>query len=101
MELPKALEALLVLIGQCIIDHQALLDALKEKGIDIEMEYNKCSSHWYWTLAILLVVTTLVVQDVLKATKVATTNPSSCALQVAGPKMWVSQNSPDSRLVLG
>jgi len=41
-----------------------------------------------WTLAILLVVTTLVVQDVLRATKVATTNPTSYAPQVAEPKMW-------------
>ena len=47
MELPKALEALLVLIGQCIIDHQALLDTLKEKGIDIEFEYEGCHDRWY------------------------------------------------------
>jgi len=47
MVLPKALEALLVLAGQCIIAHDALLDALKEKGIDIESEYEECHDRRY------------------------------------------------------
>jgi len=47
MELPKALEALLVLIGQCTLKNEALLDALKEKGIDIEWEYEGCHDRRY------------------------------------------------------
>jgi len=67
----------------------------RRKGLPICMPGEKYLnsynfSNYTWTLAILLVVTTLVVQDVLKATKVATTNPISCALRVAEPKMWVS-----------
>ena len=42
---------------------------------------------------IFFVVTTLVVQDALKATKVATTQPISCAPQAAEPKMRVSPES--------